>query len=328
MKFKPLKKSSLRRYKRKTKRRRSYKKKQYGGDQTCNLITDDPKHSLGIKVNEVCLPFTQSEFRKAWKYQIPVILTHGLGVPNPKLQSHYVDEWVQDVLIPGVKGENNFLPYIAYTSRGHGDSTGWEDTVDSNKEQFEWKNLSKDMLEIAKNKGIKTFIAAGSSIGSATALYSAIQNPDAVKGLILLRPPKGWHRNVEKKVEKGEECFKKRAGLINCKVFIGTAPSDYPPENSEDFSNIKCPVLIMTIEGNKAHPVETAKTLHKLIKQSELHIAKNDKQAKELFPDIIQNFLLDINLEENIGFGDKEDEEFINNLKEPQDHSYDPTYIK
>ena len=328
------------------KNRKSYKnKKQYGGEKTCTLNppdkTDFDENHKGIEVNtndkDVCLPFTDESNKNENDY--PIILTHGLGSKNPRLQSHFKEDWVTQILIPGVKDSR----YLAYTSRGHGESSGgWETTYDTDKDQFTWKRLSDDMFAIAENKGFKEFIAAGNSIGSATSLYTTMLHPDQIKALIMLRPPKGWNRNPAKKVESGHKCLKKHDNLVNCNVLIGTAPSDYPAKDSgiDMFTNIKCPVLIMSLAGNAAHPIETAEEIHRLIPQSELHIVNytnaeehqdedeeddeeeeekdekkkeakekkkeakelkilNEKMAKQIFPGVIAAFVKKINESKN-----------------------------
>jgi pimeloyl-ACP methyl ester carboxylesterase len=255
--------------------KRNYSRRYYGGEKNISISSMQQQFiKINTNQNDVFLPIT--------KYIThPIIMTHGLGNKNPKKQSHYIDEWINDVLIPGAKLNNS--SYFAYTWRGHGNSTGWESSLESDPTQFEWDRLSNDMLAIADNENIVEFIAAGSSVGSATALYSAMKQPNRIKALVLLRPPKGWNRNPTKKLENERECERKNPNLPNCKVLSGTAYSDYPPKDSESFSKIACPVLILTIKGNAAHPVDTARELNRLIKTSEIHVAENEIDAKRHF---------------------------------------------
>lgn len=105
------------------------------------------------------------------------------GNKNPKVKSHINDEWLQvththihtltymhvhtfttlslmyfifhfmyqEVLIPGAELAGK--SYISYTARGHGNSTGWENSAEVNPEQFEWRSLGYDMLGLAHFAG-------------------------------------------------------------------------------------------------------------------------------------------------------------------------------
>ena len=55
------------------------------------------------------------------------------------------------------------------------------------------------MLEVAANYGLEPVILGGSSMGSASALYAAIQEPSLVSGLILMRPPTAWEERLMRK---------------------------------------------------------------------------------------------------------------------------------
>lgn len=63
----------------------------------------------------------------------PLIIGHGLGASNPKSKSHTNDEWIKVLFTPATQSNKS---YITYTARGHGGSTGWQDTAESNPEQF------------------------------------------------------------------------------------------------------------------------------------------------------------------------------------------------
>ena len=69
--------------------------------------------------------------------------------------------------------------------------------------------------------------------------------------------------------------------------------SDLPPldGSSDEYKKITCPVLLLTIEGDDAHPVSTAVALHSLLPTSSLHIALDKESAKKDWPKIISKFL-------------------------------------
>ena len=155
---------------------------------------------------------------------------------------------MKGAIIPGTLSAA--MSYITYTARGHGESSGWESTGYDDPAQFQWDRLGKDMVGVARysgtlghalpclfehshschfltdpllmecnhiltaifHLGLTSFITAGSSQGSATALYAAMDVPDAVRAVIMVRPPNAWGRNPEKKLESAEECRQRHPG--------------------------------------------------------------------------------------------------------------------
>ena len=200
------------------------------------------------------------------------------------------------VLTPGAKLSQ--MSYVSYTARGHGESTGWEDTAQSNPKQFQWKYLSNDMNAVSKYLGVKSYIAAGSSMGSATSLYAAAAFPKRVKGLILLRPPTAWGLREERRgklLSNADACEQANPGQPYHHVLRGTAYSDLPSAQEKAFySKIKCPVLILSIKGDAAHPLSTAYELSRQLPHSTLHIADNAEQASKQWPHIVSNFIKEI----------------------------------
>ena len=199
------------------------------------------------------------------------------------------------VLTPGAK--HSQMSYVSYTARGHGESTGWEDTAQSNPEQFQWKNLSNDMNAVSNYIGVKSYIAAGSSMGSATALYAAAAYPKRVKGLILLRPPTAWEERVERRgklLGNADQCEQANPGQPHHHVLRGTAYSNLPSPKDSFYSKIKCPVLILSIRGDSAHPLSTAYELSRQMPHSTVHIADNTEQANKQWPYIVSNFINEV----------------------------------
>lgn len=75
-------------------------------------------------------------------------------------------------------------------------------------------------------------------------------------------------------------------------VLRGTSFSDLPDINDlEIYNKITCPVLILSIIGDKTHPVTTAEALHTILPNSVLHIAEDRESAVENFPLFIRDFL-------------------------------------
>ena len=76
---------------------------------------------------------------------------------------------------------------VRYDARGHGDS---ESTPDL--DGYGWDQLARDQLALATALGIERYVAAGASMGAATALHAAVIAPDRIRGLVLVIPPTGW----------------------------------------------------------------------------------------------------------------------------------------
>lgn len=76
----------------------------------------------------------------------------------------------------------------------------------------------------------------------------------------------------------------------------GAALADLPDIESESevYMGVRCPVLILTIEGDASHPVSTAKVLHNVLPHSELHIAADEISAAREWPKVIAAFLLSL----------------------------------
>lgn len=226
-----------------------------------------------------------------------LIFGHGLGASNPKNRSHQSDEW--GYFISSIASSLN-MTSLLYTARGHGSSSGWEDTSESNPEQFTWEHLSKDMNELSiLIPAFNRYIATGSSMGSATALYASILYPDNVKAVIMIRPPTAWKERQNRKrflIGSAEKlkAKEKQTGSLYHSVLFGTASSDIPSLDSELYSRIKCPYLILTITGDDAHPLSTAEALHRIIPQSQLNIATSKEEAISEWPSVIRRFLSSI----------------------------------
>ena len=237
-----------------------------------------------------------------------VIFGHGLGSTNPKLKDHLKDKWIA----LATDAVSDYATVISYTARGHGRSTGWELSAETNPTQFTWIELGKDMTAVADHFSTGSYIAGGSSMGSATSLYAAIEHPERVLGLILIRPPTAWEArtarrknllNSADRLQKQELDAHQSAvnsGSLSTEdttprfhhVLRGTAYSDLPPVDSAAYKLIQhIPTLILTIEGDAAHPVATAEALHTVLPRSSLHVAPDIDTAAATWPTLIKNFV-------------------------------------
>jgi hypothetical protein len=240
---------------------------------------------------------------------VPVIAGHGLGPKNPKTKSHVGDTWVS-LLNDTVAAVEMGLrpPCISYTARGHGESRGWEDTAESDPTQFTWRALSGDMVAVADHYDVRRFVAAGSSMGGATALFAAALHPDRVAGLVMIRPPTAWAERLARRkflLSSAAKCAEEMASTGERYHFVlqGAALSDLPDPaaaQGNEYAAIRCPVLLLTIEGDESHPVSTATTLHALLPQSSLHVAPTAEAAVAAWPAIVRDFLAVVHAQEHV----------------------------
>lgn len=228
------------------------------------------------------------------------VFAHGLGASNPKLKGYHNDEW--GAIVCKVSTSLS-IDTMMYTARGHGASDGWKDTIDSEKDQFTWRRLADDMHELALSQGFNQYIATGSSMGSATALFAAIKYPLHVKAVILIRPPTAWEGRLARRkflISSADKLRKKElqdTGIaLYSKVLQAAALSDLPrvDEDILQYQNILCPVLILTIKGDEAHPVSTANLLHSVIINSTLYVSESIDDVKSTWPQLIEEFLVSL----------------------------------
>ena len=84
-----------------------------------------------------------------------------------------------------------YAEVVRYDARGHGNSDG-----SYNREDYQWERMAEDMLAIANcfaaPGNYKRYLLGGISMGAATALEAATQQPERVAGLVLVLPPTAW----------------------------------------------------------------------------------------------------------------------------------------
>jgi pimeloyl-ACP methyl ester carboxylesterase len=76
---------------------------------------------------------------------------------------------------------------IRYDARAHGESCDEYDP-----QACRWESLAHDMWRVADDCGADTAVLGGASMGCATALIGAMQQPERVRGLVLVIPPTAW----------------------------------------------------------------------------------------------------------------------------------------
>lgn len=192
---------------------------------------------------------------------------------------------------------------LRYDARGHGES---ESTADL--DGYSWAELARDQLDLATSLGIGDYIAAGASMGAATALHAAVLAPERMLGLVLVIPPTGWEARagqaeVYQQGARAVEAFGVEP-LITAGALV--APPDPflgEPEyrairadglrswdparlaqamrgathaqlpDREQIAMITCPTLILAWTGDPVHPIATAEQLGGLLPHADVRIA-------------------------------------------------------
>lgn len=187
-----------------------------------------------------------------------------------------------------------FAEVVRYDARGHGNSDGSYDPDD-----YCWDKMAGDMLAIAGSaaaaNGAGRFLLGGISMGAATALEAAVQQPQQVAGLVLVLPPTAWEtRPRQSAIYKrmswvsgllGAAPYRlldllpipmrddgrnqlamhtmkglARANPLHVQAALGgAARSDMA--NRDDLEQLQIPTLILAWEDDSAHPVSTATEL-------------------------------------------------------------------
>lgn len=195
---------------------------------------------------------------------------------------------------------------LIYDARGHGQSAGPEDPAG-----YTWETLGRDMAAFIDHAGEESAIIGGASMGAATALWVAIEQPQRVKALALLMPPPLGHEPMRAQEEKQAiqvldllSAAVKNFGIEQtvqlAKGFPGFAPTPEEAEQRADwllrqnpltllyavrglisapfhdpdaYRQIGVPTIVVAHEGDGLHPVRAAKLLKDTIPDCELIVA-------------------------------------------------------
>ncbi len=195
---------------------------------------------------------------------------------------------------------------LTYDARGHGQSGGPEDVAG-----YTWEALGRDMSELATHAGEERAFFGGASMGAATALWVGVEQPEKVRGLVLVMPPPLGQRSmraahehqalqalemlaagvenfgVEKTVELArmfpgfatspEEADQRAAAILKqnplAMLYAIRGLIQAPFHDPEEYRRVTAPTLILAHEGDGLHPARAAHLLHEQIAGSRLRIA-------------------------------------------------------
>lgn len=212
---------------------------------------------------------------------------------------------------------------VRYDARGHGRSDRCADP-----EASRWSALALDQLELASALGVDRYVAAGASMGAATAIEAALAAPQRIRALVLVIPPTAWETRAAQRDQYlvmadlaeaarhdvllagaaatpppdplvGDERWAARfAETLRltepdrlAEVFRGAATADLPP--LDVVATIHVPTLILAWSGDAGHPIATAERLTEAMPGARLRIASARDQL-DRWTDEVGEFLRDV----------------------------------
>ena len=178
---------------------------------------------------------------------------------------------------------------------------------------YSWNGLVTELKGIIESLKYNKAILGGVSMGSGTALYTAIRHPEIVKALVLVTPPPAWEvriatqalyekialkarpdhlpdflKRIIQRNQDPPEFFEQqfpgtRKKLLELRmnfnpayyysIYHGGAISDFPLR--EELKQLGIPTLIIGDPNDPGHPIEVAREMHQLIPNAQLIELKN-----------------------------------------------------
>ncbi len=195
---------------------------------------------------------------------------------------------------------------LVYDARGHGASEGPDDAA-----AYTWETLGRDMAGFIDHAGDERALIGGASMGAATALWVALEQPERVRGLVLVMPPplgdESIRRDAEKQalrvldmlsaaiqnfgLEKTVEIARSFPGFAatpeeaderarwmlrqnpRALAFAIRGLLQSPFHDPEEYRRITVPTLVLAHEGDGLHPARAAQLLGDTIPDVRVRIA-------------------------------------------------------
>jgi len=233
-----------------------------------------------------------------------VVFGHGLLGTMEQVDEH----------APGIDDLLERARLLTFDARGHGASEGPADPG-----EYTWETLGRDMGALAAHAGDERAVFGGGSMGAASALWVAIEQPERVRGLILVMPPPlghpemrgpGEHKalaflemlgtaveqlGVERTVELArqmpgfagtEEQADRHASWLLAQsplalthAIRGLLRSPY--HDPEDYRRITAPALVIAHAGDDLHPVRSAELLAERLRDCRLVVGPHPGYWRE-----------------------------------------------
>lgn len=195
---------------------------------------------------------------------------------------------------------------LTYDARGHGHSHGPEDHM-----SYSWETLGRDMTALMDHAGEQSAVIGGASMGAATALWVAVEQPERVHALAILMPPPLGGPEFQRPEEKNAIAFLEMLSMAIQTTGIektiefarnmpgfGTTPEEAEERaawlrsqnpltlmyairglvqsqfhHPDEYRRISAPTIIVAHEGDGLHPVRAARLLAEKIPYAELIVA-------------------------------------------------------
>ena len=198
------------------------------------------------------------------------------------------------------------LRLLLYDARGHGESTGPE-----HPDLYTWETLGQDMAAWLEHTGDEHGIFGGASMGAASALWVALERPEAVRALVLVMPPPLGPDTVREPAERQAvqvlevlataiETFGLEKTVEFARQYPGFAAT---PEDADErarwlaaqnpqylvhvirglmragihdpsaYRRLTVPTLVLAHEGDSLHPVRAAKLVKEMAPHAVLRVA-------------------------------------------------------
>lgn len=242
---------------------------------------------------------------------VPFVWGHALQCSMRADEASGVFDW--SGLVPAAR-------VIRYDARAHGESCSERDP-----RGCAWESLARDMWRVADDCGAEHPVLGGASMGCATALWAAMQQPRRVAGLVLVIPPTGWEfrprqvrsylmmarlvrltgrlpfraasmilgertpgsplRAIAREVVRGLATRDPRDVEV---AFKGAALSDLPAP--ERCATLTMPTLILAWQNDSAHPLGVAERLAEAMPRARLEVAEDDIDVRR-WPATVKSFL-------------------------------------
>jgi pimeloyl-ACP methyl ester carboxylesterase len=209
---------------------------------------------------------------------------------------------------------------IRFDARGHGQSD-----CEGEPEDFSWKNLATNMWEVIDNYTDADVVLGGASMGCATSLHAAVQQPERVKGLVLVIPPTAWETREKMKrnyrfianfinvtralplrllrfvrmAQDGDNFQKDMLAILTKHVsranyrgmvgaMRGAALSDLPSKKA--LAQLTMPTLILAWPDDATHPLAVAEELRDTMPGARLEVVENERDPYQ-WPQLVREFI-------------------------------------
>jgi len=214
---------------------------------------------------------------------------------------------------------NKVADVVRYDARGHGQT----EAMQYYDRAFRWPCMVDDMLRAG---GAEAFVAGGTAMGAAVALWTALRAPKRVQAMVLTAPPPAWESRLPdaEQCERAAQVVEARglpawaddvrrraqprifaeelpsAGDVTARhlltmeekavpaILRGAAASDLPTR--DEGRTLVVPTLVLAWADDPGHPVEMAESLADLLVLSELHVA-SDLAGIRAWPELVADFL-------------------------------------